>query len=140
MFANDPQRPDYILGQSVQPSNFSEPDSQLNPAAFSFTGPVGGRPGTLGRNTETGPAFFQWDISLQKRFDVSERFKLEFRSDLFNILNHANFNNPSSVLCNSYSSSGNVCVTNPFFGRSTSTLSNLIGSGSKVTISFPHKS
>jgi hypothetical protein len=139
VFANDPQRPDYISGQSVTPPNFSTPDNQLNAAAFTFSGPVGAKPGTVGRNTVTGPSFAQWDFSLQKRFELTERMKLEFRSDLFNILNHANFNNPNSVLCNSYASSGNVCVPNALFGVSTSTLGNLVGVGTSRQVQFALK-
>jgi hypothetical protein len=139
VFAADPQRPDQVPGQSVRPPTYSPPDNQLNPGAFTFSGPVGGKPGTVGRNTQTGPRFFQWDFSLQKRFSLSEQVKLEFRSDLFNILNHANFNNPDSVLCTSYTASGNTCVPNPFFGRSTSTLGNLVGLGTSRQVQFALK-
>ena len=139
VFAADPQRPDYVVGQSIQPPSFSEPENQLNSAAFTYSGAVGSKPGTLGRNTETGPAFLQWDFSMQKKFDVTERFKLEFRSDLFNLLNHANFNNPDSVLCTSYTASGNSCVANPLFGRSTSTLGNLVGLGTSRQVQFALK-
>lgn len=139
-FAADPQRPDYVVGQSIKPPNFSSPDSQLNPAAFTFSGAVGDRPGTVGRNTVTGPSFLQWDFSLQKRFEINERVRLEFRSDLFNILNHPNFNNPDSVLCSTYTSPGPGCaVANPGFGRSTSTLGNLVGIGTSRQVQFALK-
>ena len=138
-FAADPQRPDYIQGQSIQPPNYSAPDNQLNPDAFEFAGAVGSRGGTLARNSETGPAYFQWDLSLNKRFNLSERTKLEFRSDLFNILNHPNFNNPDSTLCTSYAASGNTCVPNPGFGKSLSTLGNLVGLGTSRQVQFALK-
>jgi hypothetical protein len=141
VFAADPQRPDYVPGQSVRPPTYRVPDSQLNPGAFAFSGPVGARGGTVGRNSLTGPSFFQWDFSLQKRFELTESLKLEFRSDLFNLLNHPNFNNPDSVLCNSYATStpANTCVPNPFFGRSTSTLGNLVGLGTSRQVQFALK-
>jgi len=41
-----------------------------------------------------GPGFHRLDFSLFKDFQLSERFKLQFRSEFFNILNHPNFNAP----------------------------------------------
>ncbi len=41
-----------------------------------------------------GPRFHRLDFSLFKDFQLSERFKLQFRSEFFNILNHPNFNAP----------------------------------------------
>jgi hypothetical protein len=41
-----------------------------------------------------GPAFYRWDFSLFKNFQVTERTRIEFRSEFFNLLNHPNFNYP----------------------------------------------
>ena len=41
-----------------------------------------------------GPGYHRLDLSLFKNFQVSERYRLEFRSEFFNILNHPNFNYP----------------------------------------------
>jgi hypothetical protein len=41
-----------------------------------------------------GPGFYRWDFSLFKNFQLTERTRLEFRSEFFNILNHPNFNYP----------------------------------------------
>jgi len=41
-----------------------------------------------------GPGFHRLDLSLFKDFLLSERFRLQFRSEFFNILNHPNFNAP----------------------------------------------
>jgi Carboxypeptidase regulatory-like domain/TonB dependent receptor len=54
-------------------------------------------PGTFGdcpRNMIPGPHLSEWDFSLGKFFPITERFKLQFRADGFNILNHTNFGNP----------------------------------------------
>jgi hypothetical protein len=51
--------------------------------------------GNLGRNTFRGPYQQNWDFSLLKTFQLTERFNLRFTTDFFNIWNHANFANPA---------------------------------------------
>jgi hypothetical protein len=76
----------------------------LNPAAFSrapLLSAADGGDGTvtvfgnLGRNTFRGPYQQNWDFSLLKTFQLTERFNLRFTTDFFNIWNHANFASPS---------------------------------------------
>jgi hypothetical protein len=64
----------------------------LNPAAFAIPAP--GRIGNLGRNVLHGPILSQFDLTLQKQFRVTERAKLEFRGEIYNLFNRANFANP----------------------------------------------
>ncbi|MGA7574842.1 MAG: TonB-dependent receptor [Terriglobales bacterium] len=47
--------------------------------------------GNMGRNIFRGPTFKNWDFSLSKIWKFKERVKLQFRGEVFNILNHANF-------------------------------------------------
>jgi hypothetical protein len=61
-----------------------------------FTRPPAGNTGTLGRNTFTGPGFMEWNPSLFKNIKITERTKLEFRAESFNILNHTNFKLPGA--------------------------------------------
>jgi hypothetical protein len=61
-----------------------------------FQRPLPGNTGTLARNTFTGPGFMEWNPSLFKNFKISERTKLEFRAESFNILNHTNFKLPGA--------------------------------------------
>jgi hypothetical protein len=75
-----------------------------------FPIPVPGSNGSLGRNTFRGPGFAEVDLSLGKRFPITERIHLSIRLDSYNALNHVNLNPPVSDL-----SSSN-------FGRSTSAL------------------
>ena len=56
---------------------------------FTGLGALGGPATTI-----PGPGFHRLDFSLFKDFQLSERFKLQFRSEFFNILNHPNFNAP----------------------------------------------
>ena len=44
-----------------------------------------------------GPGYRRLDFSLFKNFQLTERTRLEFRSEFFNILNHPNFTNPNGV-------------------------------------------
>jgi hypothetical protein len=68
----------------------------LNPAAFAIPAP--GTFGDLPRNALKGRAFSQFDLILNRRFRFSETRSLEFRTEIFNIFNHANFANPASTL------------------------------------------
>lgn len=52
----------------------------------------------MSRNALRGPNFTQFDLVLSKRFKFSETANLEFRTEVFNILNHANFDVPGSRL------------------------------------------
>jgi hypothetical protein len=45
-----------------------------------------------------GPAFYSWDISIQKNFQLTERFKLQFRSDFLNAFNHVNLCAPNTTV------------------------------------------
>jgi Carboxypeptidase regulatory-like domain/TonB dependent receptor len=47
--------------------------------------------GNMGRNIFRGPAFANWDFSLSKIWKLNERVKVQFRGEVFNILNHSNF-------------------------------------------------
>ncbi|MBO0725795.1 MAG: TonB-dependent receptor [Blastocatellia bacterium] len=88
------QRPNAVAGVSPYAENQS-PDNWLNPAAFSM--PAAGTFGNLGRNTIFGPSFKQIDFSLLKDMKISERFKLEYRAEFFNIFNHPNFDQPNTT-------------------------------------------
>lgn len=66
----------------------------LNPAAFALPGT--GQFGNCGVGRYHGPGFSNADISLFKLFPIRETMKLEFRTELFNAFNHANFSNPGS--------------------------------------------
>jgi len=59
--------------------------------------------GNVGRNSLRGPAFFQWDMSGMKNFGLTEKLKMQFRADIFNILNHPNFANINTGICSSVS-------------------------------------
>ncbi|HEY2040697.1 MAG TPA: TonB-dependent receptor [Edaphobacter sp.] len=70
----------------------------LNPAAFSTPAP--GTFGNYRRNNLSGPNLAQLDLTLSKQFHFTERAFIEFRSEIYNVLNHPNFANPGTVRLN----------------------------------------
>ena len=105
-----------VPGQDPTPGRHTSPDGFpvfLNPAAFrqpcvlgSNNLPIPNDPngcvpltgfGALGGAEPSqveGPGFHRLDFSLFKDFSFSERYRLQFRAEFFNILNHPNFNAP----------------------------------------------
>jgi hypothetical protein len=85
-----------------------------NPPADPNTGnPL--RQGDLGRNALRGFGALQWDLALHRDFAIHDRFKLQFRSEFFNVLNHPNFGPPNGA----FGFQG--------FGLSTQTLAQSLG-------------
>lgn len=66
-----------------------------------FTTPPSNSFGNVGRNTLIGPGTFNIDFSVHRTFVIQERFKLQFRGEAFNALNHAQFNNPDTTVVDS---------------------------------------
>ena len=93
------RRPDLIPG--VDPY-LKDGTFWLNPAAFATPEPGGF--GNLQRNLLRGPAFAQVDLTLAKRFPIREAMSLDFRTEIFNVLNHTNFANPSVSLASAIGS------------------------------------
>jgi hypothetical protein len=87
------RRPDLIAGVSPY---LNGDRNFLNPAAFAI--PAAGTFGNLARNALKGPDFKQFDFILNRRFRINETTNLEFRTEIFNVFNHANFANPASTL------------------------------------------
>ena len=98
-----PQRPNLVADRSTNPI-LGDPSKYFDPTAFSL--PVAGFYGNLGRNTLIGPGLMTLDLSANKTFRLSERVTLQFRTEVFNALNHPNFSIPSQRTV--YSSTGPV--------------------------------
>jgi hypothetical protein len=73
----------------VAPSKIRTPAAWFNTCAFGD--PALGSFGDVGRNTIESPGYTTWDLSGFKNFRTTERTTLEFRAELFNVLNHTNF-------------------------------------------------
>jgi outer membrane receptor protein involved in Fe transport len=53
--------------------------------------------GNAGRGLISGPAFSNTDFSVLKNFQIRERMRLQFRSEMFNVFNQVNFYNPDTT-------------------------------------------
>jgi hypothetical protein len=81
--------------------------------AADFPKPAPGTNGSLGRNTYTGPRYFNVDAALVKSFAIpglGQSSEMQLRVEAFNLFNTVNLNNPISNL------------SDPNFGKSTSAL------------------
>jgi hypothetical protein len=102
-------RPDLVAGQSITQGvrnraantgyvNNINPNAFVLPpikdAAGNYLSPIG----TASRNPGRGQAFYQTDMSLNKKFSTPiESLKLEFRTEFYNIFNHTNFTIPGAI-------------------------------------------
>jgi hypothetical protein len=86
------QRPD-VIADTKGPRTVEE---WFNRSAFAR--PRTGTFGNMGRNSLRGPGVNKWDLSLFKNFTLSERLRLQFRSEFFNAFNHPSFTTVGSTL------------------------------------------
>jgi len=88
-------RPNLLPGiPTWVPDATAGPGKKLNVNAFAT--PPAGSQGNLPRNSIYGLGISQIDLSIQRDFPITERVRLSFRTDAFNVLNHPNFANPFS--------------------------------------------
>src|SRR2546422_2958885 len=66
--------------------------------ANAFLPPTPGTFGNAGRDQLRGPGMWNVDTSLFKRIPLKERLNLQFRTEVFNVLNHANFDTPNLIV------------------------------------------
>lgn len=78
------------------------PNQYFNPNAFVL--PPSGTYGNVGRDVLTGPGLAGLDFSVLKATALTERVRLQFRAEFFNLLNRANFGTPNAVVFSSASS------------------------------------
>ena len=94
-------RPDLVSGQPFYLFGSQYPGRKtLNPAAFMDppVDPTTGNPlrqGNVPRNFLRGFGAAQWDFAVHRDFPIHESLKLQFRAEMFNVLNHPNFGPPS---------------------------------------------
>jgi hypothetical protein len=104
--------PNRVLGCNLVNGNYRR-DKQLdyvNLSCFTFPNPSTLR-GNAGRNILVGPGLTNLDFSVFKNnyiSRISETFNVQFRAEIFNILNHANFGPPNTTNQSFFDASGNL--------------------------------
>jgi hypothetical protein len=87
------ERPNIISGVNPILGNVNQ---WGNPAAFSTPAP--GTLGDLQRNYLSGPGLVDLDMALLKDTRLSERTRLQFRAEFFNVANHPNLGLPNGAV------------------------------------------
>lgn len=75
-----------------------KPDKWFNPNAFLAPPANSGFYGNVPRNAYTGPGLSTWDFSALKDTQIHDRLNMQFRAEIFNLLNRANFNTPNLIV------------------------------------------
>jgi len=118
---------------ALRPFWFNNPAAFNQPCQLGPEGPIPDTPpgcvalqgeaalGSTGGGQTFGPGFHRLDYSMFKNFKVNERFSVQFRAELFNILNHPNFNAPGFGGNGVVSIGGSTNFNDPHFGEVGST-------------------
>ena len=93
----NPVRP-FLNPDFKGPVVLGNPTQWFNPAAFIAPPSVSGFFGNVGRDTYIGPGLATWDFSVLKNTRIRESLNLQFRAEIFNLLNRANFNTPNLIV------------------------------------------
>lgn len=109
--------PDVVSGFDLDPapSGGRTPDQWFDIGAYKVAAPLTG--GNLGLQAHTGPPTKTVDFSLFKGFNITERWKMQFRSEFFNLSNSPIFSLPGQNVTDSRATGGNGN-----FGRITSSV------------------
>ena len=115
----NPVRP-FLNPAFTGPVVLGQPDEWFNPAAFIAQPNNSGFYGDSRRDTLIGPGLATWDFSVMKNIALHEGLNLEFRVEMFNLLNRANFNTPNLILA-VLPPGSTIPQANPAAGTITST-------------------
>ncbi|HYY73142.1 MAG TPA: carboxypeptidase regulatory-like domain-containing protein, partial [Candidatus Bathyarchaeia archaeon] len=108
------------------------PSQWFNPAAFIAPPSASGFYGNVGRDTYIGPGLVTWDFSVLKDIAFRENFGLQFRAEIFNLLDRANFNTPTLIVFTPPTAAGNLPSGTAGAITSTSTTSRQVQFGLKL--------
>jgi hypothetical protein len=109
----------YSDGTQADPCGVSDAGTPISPFYF----PCDGTIGNSRRNMLRGPGLSQWDMTLLKDTKIAERFTVQFRWEVFNILNRGNFaplvsnNRVGSGSFGSITNTPDVSVGNPVIAQ-----------------------
>jgi hypothetical protein len=94
----------------------------INPDAFE---PVASGFGDVPRNFARGFGAWQMNLAVRREFPISEKLRLQFRAEAFNVFNHPVF---GTIATGCGGTPGTPGCTNSQFGQATATLSQSLGS------------
>jgi hypothetical protein len=91
-------------GGSLRPNRVGTPNSGIDPktdrlrflSASAFAVQPVNTPGNSSRNVALGPKLFNTNLSLVKRFAITEGSAVDLRFEAFNAFNNVNFSNPNT--------------------------------------------
>jgi hypothetical protein len=92
--AGPAQRPDQVRNPNL-PGGERTPERWFDTAAFALPAPF--TFGTAPRNSVVGPGFANVDFALAKTWALGPATEVEFRWEVFNLFNRANFDLPSRI-------------------------------------------
>src|SRR5581483_2753717 len=121
-------RPDLVGSTAIPPD---APRNQVGPPITAFAVQPFGRPGTLGRNSFTGPRYYDTDLTLLKNTSITERVNLQFRAEVYNIFNRIQFDVPGAA--------SDTLASPGTFGQSLSTITQPDGTTSARQIQLALK-
>jgi hypothetical protein len=107
------QTADQVMQQVAIPGGTGPGQSYFDPLAFAPVTAI--RYGSSGLNILRGPGVFNADLGLFRQFSVTERIKVQFRAEAFNVTNTPHFNNPGTNASNAIrDASGNITKLNGY--------------------------
>ena len=112
-------RPSYVGGPIWIDDPTVPGGRRLSDTAFII--PCGYSQGNMGRNELRGLGFVQLDAALRRVIPITERYRFSISLEGFNVLNHANFANPSQLQ--------GANLASPDFGVVTQMLNQTFGGG-----------
>ncbi len=121
-------RPDLVGDPSI-PAD--APRNETGPPITAFAVQPFGRPGNLGRNTFTGPRYYNTDLTLIKNTRITERINAQVRAEVYNVFNRIQFDVPGAA--------GDTLSSPGTFGQSLSTLTQPDGTTSARQIQLALK-
>ena len=127
----NPVRP-FLNPTFTGPVVLGKPGQWFNPAAFIAPPSASGFYGNVGRDTYIGPGLATWDFSVLKDITIRENIGLQFRAELFNLLDRANFNTPNLIIFTPPTATSNKPSGTAGAITSTSTTSRQVQFGLKL--------
>jgi hypothetical protein len=125
-------RPNIVAGQPCRSASFKG-FQWINPGRYTLNGFKLGTIGTSPVGDCLGPGVARADVSVAKNIHITERIKMQFRFDAFNLFNHPQYNNPNNGNTNGYVNIGfsaaNTAGSPAFLtatGAPTTTLANAV--------------